>query len=129
MVNNQTNQPNIDPKQLKKQERQKLYADLAKEKLQRKQEKIAERKKIKEEYAKQNAEINKLEQLCKTDIKNKLNDFKTQLANGKLSKKEAKTQFKAYRKERIQQFRQAEQQVLNLSSDQLRQSFSFRFKR
>ena len=37
------------------------------------------------------------------------------LPKGKLNKKTAKMQFKDYRKERIKQFRQDEQRVLNLS--------------
>jgi ribonuclease HII len=129
MTNNEINQPGVDPKQLKKQERQKLYENLHKQKLANKQAKMAERKKIREEYVKQNQEINKYEKRCKEDIKNKLNDFKTQVASNKLSKKDAKLQFKAYRKERINQFRQDEQRILNLSSEELRKSFSFRFRR
>jgi ribonuclease HII len=129
MANNDINQPGIDPKQLKRQERQKMYENLQQQKKEKKQAKIAERKKIREEYIRQNTEINKYEQICKADIKKKLVDLKTQVQSGKLNKKEAKMQFKTYRKERISQFRQDEQRVLNLSSEQLRQSFSFRFRR
>jgi pyruvate/2-oxoglutarate dehydrogenase complex dihydrolipoamide acyltransferase (E2) component len=121
--------PATDPKALKRQERQKFYDDLNKQKQEKKRVKLAERKKIREEYLKQNAEINKYEKLCKDDIKNRLIDLRKQVTENKLNKKDAKIQFKTFRKERIKQFRQDEQRVLNLSSEELRQSFSFRFKR
>jgi hypothetical protein len=122
-------QPGIDPKILKKQERQKLYQELNEQRLHQKQAKIAERKKVREEYIKQNLELNKLEKICKEDIKNKLQGFKQQLQNKTINKKDAKGQFKQYRKERINQFRADEQRVLNLSSEQLKQSGSYRMKR
>jgi hypothetical protein len=121
--------PNIDPKKLAKQNRKKIYEQINKERLDKKKAKQEKRKKIHEEYLQQNSEIDKIENKCKQDIKDKLAFFKQQVVEKKMDKKTAKAEFKAYRKERINQFSVEEQNILNLSSDELKQSFSFRMKR
>jgi hypothetical protein len=123
------NQPGIDPKELKKQERNKLYQQLAKERLEKKQAKQVGRQKVQEEYRKQKKEIDEIEKVCKTDIVNKLDSLKQEVFQKKIGKKEAKSLFKTYRNDRIKQFRLDEQKILNLTSDELKQRFSFRIKR
>jgi ribosomal protein S4 len=72
MIDNNTNQPsNIDPKILKKQERKKMFAQLAKQREEQRQFKIAERQKLREQFIKYKGEINKLETKCKNDIEAK----------------------------------------------------------
>jgi hypothetical protein len=46
-----------------------------------------------------------------------------------LSQKDAKSQFKKYHKERINQFRTEEQEYRHLNTEILKQKFSFRFRR
>jgi hypothetical protein len=123
------NQPTTDPKTLKKQEQAKLWQELNKQKAINKQKKAEARKRVREEYIKQNAEIKKALKICQNDVKNKLSFFKQQVKENKLERKEAKLQFNQYRKERIQSFRLEEQKILNLSSDELKKNSKFRMKR
>jgi hypothetical protein len=122
-------QPTTDPKTLKKQEQTKLWQELTKQKAINKQKKAEERKRVREEYIKQSAEIKKALNTCRDDIKNKLSFFKQQVKENKLERKEAKLQFNQYRKDRIQLFRLDEQKILNLTSDELKSNSRYRMKR
>jgi hypothetical protein len=123
------NPPSTDPETLKKQERNKLWEELSKQKALSKQKKADDRKKIRDEYVAQSIERKRILKICQDDIKNKLTYFKQQVRDKKLEQKEGKLQFKKYRNERIQQFRGEEQKIFNLSSDELKKSSSYRFKR
>jgi hypothetical protein len=123
------NEPNIDPKILKKQEKRKLLEQLAQQRALKKQQKQETRKKMRADYLQQQADIKKIEQATKTDIKSKLVFYKQQVVDKQMLKKEAKASFKDYRTKRLEQFYDEQQQILHMSSHELKSSLRYRLKR